>query len=110
MKTALIVSTNLGREDHGIMTFMLNIRTGSYGCMVGGYSLDEYQKSTKKRIFYPKSMEVISKILEVVGVDYWEELPGKYIRFEEGRAGIIEKIGNIIEEKWIDFPDFFEEE
>ena len=55
-------------------------------------------------------MEVISKILEVVGVDYWEELPGKYIRFEEGRAGIIEKIGNIIEEKWIDFLEFFEEE
>ena len=54
MKTALIVSTNLGREDHGIMTFMLNIRTGSYGYMVGGYSLDEYQKSTKKKNFLSK--------------------------------------------------------
>lgn len=27
-----------------------------------------------------ESMEAISEILDVVGVDKWEDLPGKYIR------------------------------
>ena len=45
-------------------------------------------------------MEAISKVLEVVGVDKWEDLPGKYIRFEDnGWGSKVTKIGNIIEEK-----------
>lgn len=51
-------------------------------------------------------MEAISKVLEVVGVDKWEDLPGKYIRFEDN-GSIITKIGNIIEEKWFDIREFF---
>ena len=53
-------------------------------------------------------MEVISKILEVVGVDKWEDLPGKYIRFEDNGFGSnVTKIGNIIDEKWLDFRELF---
>lgn len=53
-------------------------------------------------------MEAISKVLEVVGVDKWEDLPGKYIRFEDnGWGSAVTKIGNIIEEKWLDLEEFF---
>ena len=53
-------------------------------------------------------MEAISKVLEVVGVDKWEDLPGKYIRFEDnGWGSKVTKIGNIIEEKWLDLEEFF---
>lgn len=51
-------------------------------------------------------MEVISKILDVVGVNSWEDLPGKYIRFEND-CWLVTKIGNIMEDKWIDFKEFF---
>lgn len=52
-------------------------------------------------------MEAISKIL-VVGVDKWEDLPGKYIRIEyNGLGSTVTKIGNIIEEKWFDLKEFF---
>ena len=53
-------------------------------------------------------MEVISEILDVVGVDKWEDLPGKYIRFEDGGWGsTVTKIGNIIKDKWFDMRNFF---
>lgn len=109
IKNARISSTMLGREDHGILTFMLYIEFDSgISCGVGGYVLDEYDPKSETRIFKAKSMEVISKILEVVGVNSWEDLPGKYIRFEDnGWGSYVTKIGNIMEDKWINFPEFF---
>ena len=72
------------------------------------YALDSYDKETKTRVFYAESMESVSKLLEVVGVDKWEDLPGKYIRFEDnGWGSIITKIGNIVEDKWFDLKEFF---
>lgn len=109
IKNAIIESTTLGREDRDILTFFINIRFENSTCVgVGGYCLDEYDPKTKTRIFKPESMEVISEILRVVGVDSWEKLPGKYIRFEDnGWGSTVTKIGNIIDDKWIDFKEFF---
>lgn len=78
-------------------------------CGVGGFCLDEYNKDIKARIFRAESMEAISKILDVVGVTKWEDLPEKYIRFEDnGWGSTVTKIGNIIEDKWFDMREFFE--
>lgn len=108
IKNAKISSTMLGREDHGIMTFMIYIDACDFTCGVGGYCLDEFNSATQTRVFRAESMEVISKILEVVGVDKWENLPGKYIRIEyNGLGSTVTKIGNIIEEKWLDLEEFF---
>lgn len=47
------------------------------------------------------------KIMEVVGVRSWEDLKGKYVRYEDnGWGSRITKIGNIIKEDWIDIDDF----
>lgn len=109
IKNAKIQSTMLGREDHGIMTFMIYIDAGNLFCGVGGYYLDEFDSTTKTRVFRAESMEVISKILEVVGVDKWEDLPGQYIRFEDNGCGsIVTKIGNIIDDKWFDIESYFD--
>ena len=108
IKNAKIRSTMLGREDHGIMTWMIFIEFDHGACGVGGYALDSYNRDTKIRVFYAESMESISKVLEVVGVDKWEDLPGKYIRFEDnGWGSIVTKIGNIMEDKWFDLKEFF---
>ncbi len=109
IKNARIQSTMLGREDHGVMTFMIYIDACDFSCGIGGFCLDEYSDDIKARIFRAESMEVISEILDVVGVDKWEDLPGKYIRFEDnGRGSPITKIGNIINDKWFDMKGFFE--
>lgn len=108
IKNAIIKSTMLGREDHGIMTFMIFVKFDDMiTCGIGGWALDQYDENIETRVFQAKSMEVISKILEVIGVKTWEELPGKYIRFEDaGRGETITKIGNIIEDKWLDIREF----
>lgn len=87
---------------------MIYIDADGFSCDIGGYGLDEFNPATQTRIFQAESMEVISKVLEVVGVDKWEDLPGKYIRFEDnGRSSTVTKIGNIIKEKWFDMKEFF---
>ena len=109
IKNAIITSTMLGREDHGIMTFNINLKfNGGIYCGFGGYALDFHDSDIKTRVFRAESMEMISLILDVVGVDKWEDLPGKYVRFEDnGWGSTINKIGNIIEDKWLDVEDFF---
>lgn len=109
IKNAKITSTKLGREDHGIMTFMIFIEISGGGCCgIGGYSLDGYDKNLQKRVFRAESMEAISKILDVVGVDNWEELSGKYIRVKDnGWGSTIDEIGNLMEDKWFNLREFF---
>ena len=108
IKNARITSTMLGREDHGIMTFMIYIDAGDFSCGVGGFCLDEFNTTTQTRVFRAESMEAISKILDVVGVDKWEDLPGKHIRFEDaGWGSTVTKIGNIITDNLFDIREFF---
>ena len=109
IKNARITKTMLGREDHGIMTFMIFIEFDKcVACGVGGYALDQYDDELKTRVCHPIGLEAISKILDVVGVEKWEDLPGKYIRFEDnGWGSTVDAIGNIIEDKWINLREFF---
>lgn len=109
IRNAQITSTMLGREDHGIMTFFIFIKFDGAGCGIGGYALDIYDRTTESRVFTPKGFEAISKILETVGVDKWEDLPGKYIRIKDrGLGSTVDEIGNLMEEKWFDIKEFFE--
>lgn len=108
IKNAKIISTMLGREDRGIMTFMIHVEFDSCGCGIGGYAIDKYDEKTETRAFSACGLEAISKILDVVGVDRWEDLPGKYIRFKDnGWGSTIDEIGNIITDKWFNLRDFF---
>lgn len=109
-KNGRITSTMLGREDHDILTFMIYVE---HDCCtvsgIGGFALDRRDRETGKLIFKASGLEAISKVLEVVGVKTWEDLPNKYIRFEHDRsAWSITKIGHITEDKWVDLRDYFQ--
>lgn len=111
IRNAKITSTMLGREDHGIITFVIYIEFGGYVCGVGDYALDYYDKTTKQRVFRAESMEAISKVLDVVGVKKWEDLPGSYIRIKDnGWGSTIDEIGNLMEDKWFNLREFFSKE
>ncbi len=108
---AHITSVSLGYEDHGILTFGLglDIADGT-SCVFGGYALDEYDNETKKRYCPPYSMELITRIMKVVGVSKWEDCKGKYIRVvSNGWDKSITKIGNLMKDEWLDIPEFFKE-
>ncbi|KKL46878.1 hypothetical protein LCGC14_2341180, partial [marine sediment metagenome] len=72
IRNAKIESTMLGKEGHGIMTFMiyLGYDGGSATQALGGYQL------------HKGGYEVIGKIIDVVDVSSWEELRGEIIRVE----------------------------
>ena len=49
--------------------------------------------------------------MDVVGVSRFSEMKNKYIRVEtEGWGDTIHKIGNIIEDKWFDYHEFYKKE
>lgn len=78
-----IKRTTLGIEDHGIMSAMLHVEWKGGGIGVGGYTLDGPRKDDDgKRLGRFGSafgMDHIIRILETVGVEKWEALPGKQV-------------------------------
>lgn len=105
-----IESTMLGREDHGIMSAMLMVSGDGWGCGFGGYAMDRYDEAKKARIGHAFGMEFIARVLDVVGVEKWEDLPGKHIRVEtEGLGGGILRIGHITKNKWFDPKELAEQ-
>lgn len=103
-----ISATHLGYESHGIFTAYLTLQSAGFGISVGGYALDEFIDT--KRIITKKGAELIPRILDVVGVETWEQLAGQYIRVEDNGIGeSISKIGNLIEDNWLDFDRFLKE-
>lgn len=71
-----IRSTMLGYEDHGIMSFMLDIQGDAWGVGAGGFGLDTYddEKGCRAPTVYTGAM--IAAILGVMKVRSWEKLIG----------------------------------
>lgn len=47
-------------------------------------------------------------IMNVVGVEEWESLKGKYVRVAtKGWGNPIKIIGNLIEDRWFDYESFY---
>lgn len=94
IRNAIIKDVYLGKEGHGIMTFMIGLDYGGVSQTFGGYSLKG------------KSYGIIEKILDLVGVDNWDELVGKSIRVRSGVAQVHE-IGNFLKDEWLNPKDYF---
>lgn len=111
IENAIIESTFLGYEDHGILTFVIGLKGACFSVGFGNVALDQWSEKEGRRVAQPKSMDCIAKILEVVGVDRWEDLKGKHVRIAFNDLGsAVTRIGNIIENKWLDLEQAFEEE
>ena len=99
IRNALIKSTMLGMEDHGIMSCMLHLNYGGSGQGFGGYAFDQWDEGLKARVGSPYGMEFIKRIISTVGVETWEKLPGSHIRVEATWGKVI-RIGHYLEDKW----------
>lgn len=105
-RNARITKTQLGTEDHGIFTFWLYTESGGTGQGVGGYAIGFPDCDREDK--WPVSLELIHKILQIVGVDSWEDLSGKYIRVKADWEKVY-AIGNILEDRWLNFGEYFSE-
>ncbi len=108
-QNAIIESTQLGNSDHGgVMDCWLFLKYDGGGQGFGGYCLDEprFEKGVEPRKFIGRfgtawGMEYIKRVLQTVGVDRWENLPGQHVRVECEQSKI-HRIGHIIEDRWFD--------
>lgn len=110
IRNAIITDAFLGREDHGIFTFYIGVEFSGAWCRVGGYALDAPSDVKGKRKYLPGGLEAISIILDVIGVNSWEDLKGKYIRVKyNGLSQPIHEIGNLMADKWFNINNYFKE-
>jgi hypothetical protein len=106
-----IKSTMFGVEDHGILTFMVYLEGNGWAQGVGGYGLDNPDKGEGYRPGFGLGLSAMRKIMETVGIDQWEKLPGTLIRIRrhDGEFGNDPPvIGHIIEDRWFDLRHFME--
>jgi hypothetical protein len=80
---ATIKSTHLGDEDHGILTTMIHLAWDGAGVGFGGYCLDAPRKDDSGkflgRVGTAYGLDHLMRIMETVGVDGWEHLPGRQV-------------------------------
>ena len=108
IENAKITAVDLSMEDHGCLTLKLVLEGGGWGCVYGGYALghgyldaDDFEGSAA-------GMESIMRIMDVVGVEKFNDMRGKYIRVcMKNLSEQIKIIGNIIKEKWFDAESFY---
>lgn len=101
-KNAIIISTYLGFEDHDIFTCYLNLDYGDLYQSAGGYALDEYCESTKRRIWHSFGSHLIMQILKTLEIRNWEKLKGEKIRVKCDSIKVY-SIGHYIKDQWVDF-------
>jgi len=109
IRNAKIFDVSLTMKDHGMLTFDLNLIGGGWGVHYGGYCLGKGYLGATTFLGTDAGLEAIMRVMDVVGVDRWEDLKGKYIRAEVGPCGSrVTKIGNIVKDNWFDIKKFFE--
>ena len=110
IKNAKITKADLSMEDHGVLTLWLTIEGNGWGVNLGGYVLGKGFLGAESFEGSAKGIEEIMRVMDTVGVERFSDLTGKYIRVEIGNWGDrIKKSGNIIENKWIDYNEFYKD-
>lgn len=110
IENAKIIDVSLTMADHGCLTFYLTLEGDCWGVGVGGYVIGHgYLGADKFEAESDAGLEAMMRIMDTVGVEKWEDLKGKYIRIEStGFGGSVNKIGNLIKDKWFDLKEFFQ--
>ena len=107
-----IINASLTMADHGCLTFLITVEGSGIGVSLGGYCIGQgYLGAKEFKSENGKGLVAMMKIMDVVGVTKWEDLKGKYCRIKsDGWGSRVTTIGNIIEDKWFDMEEFFQNE
>ena len=104
IRNARIRSTQLGIEDHGVLTAFLHLEYAGSVQGFGGYALDDWREKEGRRVGTAWGMEFIARVLALVGAEKWEDLPGHYVRADCDYSKV-HRIGHITEDRWFDPQD-----
>lgn len=108
IRNAKIVKTKLYMYNN-MFTFDLVLDFNHYTISFGGYRIG-FKTDGPNALYRAEDAGLIAimRILETVGVDSWEDLTGQYIRIKDNGFGPINEIGHIMEDKWFNIKEFFE--
>ncbi len=104
-KNAIIEAAEITRGDHGLLSAWLTLNYGGSGQGFGGYCL-YLPKSFKHHKLESVAGHYIWRVMEVAGVERWEDLKGKTIRVRAEFNGV-KAIGNIVKDDWFCPEDDF---
>lgn len=108
IENALIEKVDLSMADHGCLTLAMTLQGGGWGVVYGGYCLGKGYLDAEEFSGSAAGIESIMRIMDVVGVERFQDLKGKYVRVAlKGWGGSVKIIGNIIRDKWFDIETFF---
>lgn len=108
IENTLIENVDISMADHGCITLSIALRGGCWSRVFGGCYLGHGYLGATKFKGSPKGIEMIAQIMNIVGVERFNEMKGKYIRVAVKSGGdTIKIIGNIIKNQWFDVESFF---
>lgn len=104
-RNAVITGTSISSADHGCLTAWLYLDYGDgAGQGFGGAGL--YAPGSKRKRGANFAGHWLWRVLEVVGVDRWEDLSGCTCRVRGDDDGV-RAIGHIVKDEWFDVGDEF---
>lgn len=111
IRNAKITDTSISMGDYACLTFRITLEGDAFSVSYGGYCIGHgFLGSDTFTAENGSGLVAMMRIMDVVGVESWEDLKGKYVRFVDDAWGSpVRKIGNIIEDKWFDIDKFFKE-
>jgi len=105
-----ITDTRITMREHGVLTFHVFFEGQGAGGF-GGYVMGHGYLGADHFDADGSGLLAMMHIMDTVGVEDWEKLPGQYIRIvDPGLGGVTTKIGHIIKDKWFDIDAFFKYE
>lgn len=112
IENAKITNVSLTMADYCSLVFEITVEGAGWACNIGGYKMASGMLNGKPENFKAETgngLVAMMRIMDVVGVERWEDLEGKYCRVKtEGLGGTIHCIGNILKDKWFDIKEFFQ--
>lgn len=110
IENALITNADLSMADHGCLTLAMTLDGGLWSSVYGGYRLGKGYLGADDDFFSGSAagMEYIMRIMDIVGVEKFQDLKNKYVRVAtKGWGDCIKIIGNILKDQWFDAETFF---
>lgn len=104
---AQITDTMLGM-NHGCLTAFLTLESDKLTVCSGGYVLDHWGRKPGEYSSLD-GFGAIIELMKTVGVEQWEDLKGKYVRVMFDTTGQVTRIGNLIQDKWFSWKEYFAE-
>lgn len=98
IRNAVIKSANITTADRGFLNAWIQLDFGGMSQGFGGYVL-YLPKSFAHHNIQSVAGHFIFRVMEIAGVDSWDQLKGKSVRVR-GSWTEIEAIGHIINDDW----------